>query len=101
MSRQTKYQLAFCLKVYTGSQNSYGLDGREIGVRVPVRTRFSPFYTLQTGSGVHPASYTMGTAVFSPGVKQLGREADHSSPTSDEVKNTWMYTSNPLYVFMT
>jgi hypothetical protein len=33
-------------------------------------------------------------AVLSLGVKQPGREADHSPPTSAEVKNTWIY--NPL-----
>jgi hypothetical protein len=37
---------------------------------------------------------------LSPGVKHLGCEADHSPPTSAEVKNTWIYTSTPLYVFM-
>jgi hypothetical protein len=34
------------------------------------------------------------------GVKRLGREADHSPPTSAEVKNAWSYTSTPQYVFM-
>jgi hypothetical protein len=29
-----------------------------------------------------------------------GREADHSPPTSAEVKNTWIYTSTPSRVFM-
>jgi hypothetical protein len=28
-----------------------------------------------------------------------GREADHSPPTSAEVKKMWIYTSTPLYVF--
>jgi hypothetical protein len=35
-----------------------------------------------------------------PGVTRQGREADHSPPTSAEVKKMWMYTSTPLYVFM-
>jgi hypothetical protein len=30
-----------------------------------------------------------------PGVKQPGREADHSPPSSAEVKNAWSYTSTP------
>jgi hypothetical protein len=29
-----------------------------------------------------------------------GREADHSSPTSAEVKKMWIYTSTPPYAFM-
>jgi hypothetical protein len=34
-----------------------------------------------------------------PGDKAAG-EADHSSPSSAEIKNTWIYTSTPSYVFM-
>jgi len=30
---------------------------------------------------------------LSLGVKQLGHEADHSPPSSAEVKNAWSYTS--------
>jgi hypothetical protein len=30
---------------------------------------------------------------LSPGVKRPGHEADHSLPTSVEVKKTWVYTS--------
>lgn len=33
-----------------------------------------------------------------PRVKRLGREADHSSPSSAEIKNLWSCTSNPLNV---
>jgi hypothetical protein len=32
---------------------------------------------------------------LSLGVKRLGHEADHSSPSSSEVKNAWSYTSAP------
>jgi hypothetical protein len=37
----------------------------------------------------------MGTRGFFLGVKRPGREADHSRPSSAEVKNTWIYTSTP------
>jgi hypothetical protein len=37
---------------------------------------------------------------LSPRVKQVGREGDHSLPSSVEVKNAWSYTSTPPYVFM-
>jgi hypothetical protein len=33
--------------------------------------------------------------ILSPGVKRLRREADHSPPSSAEVKNAWRYTSTP------
>jgi hypothetical protein len=35
-----------------------------------------------------------------PGVKRPGREADHSSPATAEVKKMWIYTSTLLYFFM-
>jgi hypothetical protein len=50
--------------------------------------------------GVQPTSYPMGTGALSPGVKRQGREADHSPPTSAEMKKMWIYTSTPTYVFM-
>jgi hypothetical protein len=37
---------------------------------------------------------------LSLGVKRLEREADHSPPSSAEVKHAWSYTSIPPYVFM-
>jgi hypothetical protein len=38
--------------------------------------------------------------LLSPQVERPGREADHSPPTSAEVKNTWIYTFTSPYVFM-
>jgi hypothetical protein len=35
-----------------------------------------------------------------PGVKQPGREANYSPPTSAEVKETWNYTFTPPYAFI-
>jgi hypothetical protein len=55
-------------------------------------------YYLFGFAAVH--SYLMGTGGSSPGVKRPKREADHSPPTSAEVKKTWIYTSTPPYVFM-
>jgi hypothetical protein len=43
---------------------------------------------VQTGSGAHPASCTMGTrGPFPRGKVQTGHDADHSPPSSAEVKN--------------
>jgi hypothetical protein len=42
----------------------------------------------------------MGTRAVSLGVKQKGREADHSPPPSAEVKYAWSYTSTPEYLIM-
>jgi hypothetical protein len=42
--------------------SDYGLDDRAIGVRSPAGAKgFSSNLCVQTGSGVHPASCTMGT----------------------------------------
>jgi len=38
--------------------------------------------------------------LHTPRVKRSGHEADHSPPSSAEVKNAWSYTSSPHYVFM-
>jgi len=48
---------------------------------------FSLCYHIQTGSGTHLVSYSVGTRGSSLGVKQSGHEADHSPPFSTKVKN--------------
>jgi hypothetical protein len=60
-----------------------------------VAENFSLHHRVQTGFGAHPASYPMGTGALSLGVKRLGRETDHSPPSSVEVKNARSYTSIP------
>jgi hypothetical protein len=51
---------------------------------------FSSSPCVQTGSGAHPASYPMGTmgteGPFPRGKARPGRDADHSPPSSAEVK---------------
>jgi hypothetical protein len=48
---------------------------------------FSLHHRVQTGIGTHPASYPMGTGGSCPrGEKRAGHEADHSPPSSVEVK---------------
>jgi hypothetical protein len=49
-------------------------------------------HRVQTVSGVHPASYPWVPGTLPLGVKRPGREADHSPPSSAEVKNAWSYT---------
>jgi hypothetical protein len=39
-------------------------------------------------------------AALSLGIKRPGRQADHSPPSSAEIKNAWSYTSVPPYVLM-
>jgi hypothetical protein len=83
-----------------GIATGYGLSDRGVEVRVPVGSRIFTSPIVQTGSGVHPTSCTMGNGGSFPGVKRPGLEADHSPPASAEVKKMWIYTSTPPYVFM-
>jgi hypothetical protein len=79
-----------------GIATGYGLDNRRVGVRVPVGSRiFCPPRRPDRlwGSTQPPIQWV-------PGVKRQGREADHSPPTSAEVKKMWIYASTPPYAFM-
>jgi hypothetical protein len=59
-----------------------------LGVRSLTEADFSSSFCVQTGSGAHPASCIMGTGGLLPGGKAWpGRNADHSLPSSAEVKN--------------
>jgi len=41
---------------------------------------------VQTASGAHPACYSIGTGVVSPGLKRPWRDVNHSPASSAEVK---------------
>jgi hypothetical protein len=57
---------------------------------------FSLHHSVQNGSGAHPASYPVSTRGCFLGVKRPGRDADHSPPSSAEVKE-WveLYLHSP------
>jgi hypothetical protein len=62
--------------------------GWTAGVRFPARIiDFSLPHNIQTGIAAHPVCYKIGTEGSFPRVKRPGREADHSPPSSAEVKN--------------
>jgi hypothetical protein len=69
----------------------YGMDSR--GPR-----NLSLHYLVQTGFGTHRVSYPLGAEGCFP--KRSGREANHSPPSHDEIKNAWSYISTPQYVFL-
>jgi len=54
---------------------------------------------IQTGSGIHPASCSVGTGGFSTGVKRLMSAVKWSTPSSTKVKNG-VLPLLPLYAFM-
>jgi hypothetical protein len=75
-----------------GTATGYGLDDRGVWVQVPVGSRI---YSTSRPSEDHLTSYPTGTSGSFQGVKRRGGEADHSPPTSVEVRKMLIYTSNP------
>jgi len=62
--------IAWSRKQIHTHKSDYGLDDRAIGVRSPAGAKdFSSSLCVQTGSGAHPASCTMGTGGPFPGGK--------------------------------
>jgi hypothetical protein len=61
------------------------------GIETPAGPQdFSSNLCVQTGSEAHPASCTVGTGGSFPGGKaRPGRDADHSPPSSADVKKGW------------
>jgi hypothetical protein len=53
------------------------------------------FPSVQAGSGAQTAPYPLRS-----GAKAPGREADHSPPSSAEIKNIWSYTSTRPYALV-
>jgi hypothetical protein len=69
--------------------SAYWLDDRAIEVPSPAEAKdFSSIVCVQTGSGAHPASCTMGTGGPFPGAKaRPGSDSNHSPPPRAEVEN--------------
>jgi hypothetical protein len=73
-----------------GIATRYGLEGQEVGVRVPIGSRIFISPRRPDRFWGPPDLLYNGH----PGAKRPGREADHSPPTSAEVKKMWIYTSS-------
>jgi hypothetical protein len=73
----------------------YGLDDRGFDSRqgLEIFLFITAVSRLSLGPTHPPIQWVPGA--LSMGVKRPGREADHSSPSSAEVKNAWSYTSTP------
>jgi hypothetical protein len=71
----------------------YATPAERSGVQIPAGTAY--FFStakVHTGSGAHPASYSMFTGSFA-GVKRPGREVNHLAQHTVQVTNAWSYTS--------
>jgi hypothetical protein len=74
--------------------------GWAAGIRFPARARgIYLLHSGQTGSGAHPILSNGYRRALPLGVKWPGREADHSPPSSTEVKNGGAIPPLP-HVFM-
>jgi hypothetical protein len=74
---------------------SYLLGAGQSGDRVLVVAKFSA--PVQIAPGAQPASSTMGTESFIPGVKRPGRGFNHLPPSSAEVNEKaelYVYSSS-------
>jgi hypothetical protein len=70
-----------------GTPLGYGLGDRGSRVRFPVGAgKFSLRHRVQNGSGSTQPPIQWVPGVLSLGVKRPGRDADHSPPSSAEVK---------------
>jgi hypothetical protein len=76
-----------------GIATGYGLDDRRVGVRVLVGSRI--FSSLR-----RPDRLWGPPNLLSNEYRRPVREADHSPPTTTEVKKMWIYKSTPSYAFM-
>jgi hypothetical protein len=74
----------------------YGMDDGGVRVRVPMGSGI--LFSTSSRLALGPIQWVLGTV--SPSVKLQGAEADHSPPTSAEVKKMLIYTSTLPYSFM-
>jgi hypothetical protein len=104
-----KYAFYFSYQFYdeksrdcsVGISLGYGLDDWSSRVRFPAGAgNYSPHHCVQNSSGAHPASYQMGIRGPFPGVKRPESEADHSPPSSAEVKECVKLYPHSQYVFI-
>jgi hypothetical protein len=64
----------------------YGMDGRGSRVRFPAGLGIFLFTASRTALGPTQPPIQWGPGALSLGVKRPGREADHSTPSSTEIK---------------
>jgi hypothetical protein len=77
----------------------YGLDDQGFESRQGLGIfLFTTVSRLALGPTQTPNQWLPGA--LSLGVKLPGREADHSPPSTAEIKNSWSYTTTPQHTFM-
>jgi hypothetical protein len=94
------YRLLRTRNSVVNTATGYRLNGRKVGVRVPVRSRIFLFFMSSRPALRSIQSLSNGYRDLFSGVKRTGHEAGRSPPASDKVKKMWMYTSTPPYAIM-
>jgi hypothetical protein len=97
----SNWTLAWSRDSVVGIATGYGLDDREVEVRVPVGSRIFSSPCRPDRLWGSPNLLSNGyRRLFPPGVKRPGREVDNWSPACTEVKKMWICTPTPPYAFM-
>jgi hypothetical protein len=84
------------IRLQINSDELFRSEPRLSSTAVP---RFLPFTVPDLVQSYFTDEFVLGSPI-SPGIKRPGHGADHSPPTSVEVKKIWTYTSTPPYAFM-
>jgi len=95
--------LCYLLHIVKVAQASFSFQARSGPSRVQILVGprdFSLLQNIQTHSGTHLASCSVGTGVLLLWLKWPGHEVNHSPPSCAEVEDEWSYPSFPLYTFM-
>jgi hypothetical protein len=79
-----------------GIATGYRLKDKDVRVRVSVGSRILFSMSFRPAQGPIQPPIQWVPRALSPRVKWPVREADHSLPTSVEVKKTWICTSTPI-----
>jgi hypothetical protein len=88
------YEIILELSVFTHNLLSIEFEPRYV-------QEFSLLKVVKTGSGTHPASYTIGSwGAISVGIKRPESEAEHSLPTNVDVRKRRIHAFTPLYAFV-
>jgi hypothetical protein len=80
----------------SGQRLGYERDDRS---SIPGRGRYFLSFATTSRPALVPTKPAIQGAprALSPGERRSGHEADHSPPSSTEVKNAWSYTSTPQW----
>jgi hypothetical protein len=83
----------FIINQLSGTALRYGLDDQGLESRLGLGFFFTTAFRPPLGPAQPPIQWVPGD--LSLGVKRPGHKADHSHPSSAEVKNAWSYNSTP------